>query len=418
MIENRQYRIGKAELSDTKTLPERIERLVGDTALRWYIAHVSGDEVLVEATSYTEAVGRPAGQVERRYCSDKSVALSIIPTGIGCDIGGYAGDAAPVTNLLASSVDYLITNPNAVNASDFVGLDCDNIIYTDGYSIDLFCKGIANLHVPYSNKIGIVIERAENWKLDILFNLINAVRSVHGVQIEDFVITDGPIGSRCVENKSGTFVGTVDNPEVLFRAAEKLIKKGANAIAITSDIQDLPATNYARHFNGEYPNPVGGAEAVISYMVVNRFQVPAAHAPLMNMKQLDLRHNVVDARGSGEMASPSGLACLLVGLRRAPQLNAKPSGRLAAILNISNLLAIIAPASSLGGVPSIYAQMFDIPIIAVKENRTILDVTHSKLMLSNVIEVNNYAEAAGVLLALRKGISLESISRPLRTIRY
>ena len=45
------------------------------------------------------------------------------------------------------------------------------------------------------------------------------------------------------------------------------------------------------------------------------------------------------------------------------------------IVNINNLLAVVAPAGALGGVPMIYAQRNDIPVIAVQENRTILDIT-------------------------------------------
>ena len=43
------------------------------------------------------------------------------------------------------------------------------------------------------------------------------------------------------------------------------------------------------------------------------------------------------------------------------------------------------------------------PIVAVRENRTVLDVPGSQLGFGRVIEVDNYFEAAGVLLALRQG---------------
>ncbi|MCK5642102.1 MAG: DUF3326 domain-containing protein, partial [Gammaproteobacteria bacterium] len=42
----------------------------------------------------------------------------IIPTGIGCSIGGHAGDATPAFKLIASLSDIAITHPNVVNASD------------------------------------------------------------------------------------------------------------------------------------------------------------------------------------------------------------------------------------------------------------------------------------------------------------
>jgi len=76
--------------------------------------------------------------------------------------------------------------------------------------------------------------------------------------------------------------------------------------------------------------------------------------------------------------------------------------------------AIIVPASCLGGIPALAAEFHNIPLIAVRENRTILDVTNDDMRMRNVIEVETYLEAAGVLIALREGISLESVRRPLR----
>lgn len=42
----------------------------------------------------------------------------IIPTGIGCEIGGYCGKANAAARLLAQCCDTLILHPNVVNASD------------------------------------------------------------------------------------------------------------------------------------------------------------------------------------------------------------------------------------------------------------------------------------------------------------
>jgi hypothetical protein len=54
-----------------------------------------------------------------------------------------------------------------------------------------------------------------------------------------------------------------------------------------------------------------------------------------------------------------------------------------------------------------------IPLIAVEENETLLEVTNDKMGMRNVIPVRSYLEAAGVILALRQGISLESLRRPI-----
>ena len=211
-------------------------------------------------------------------------------------------------------------------------------------------------------------------------------------------------------------MGRLEDTGVLFRACDELIRKGVNAIAVTSNILELPPEEYARHFEGLHPNPVGGAEAIISHLIEARYKVPAAHAPLINIKDLKLKTNIVDARGAGEFSSTSGLACVLIGLNQAPQISPVPGCRVKDIVNINNLLAIVTPASALGGIPMISAQNYNIPVIAVKNNQTILNVTASHLRFNHVIEVENYAEAAGVIQALRAGISLQSIYRPLATL--
>lgn len=219
--------------------------------------------------------------------------VSIIPTGIGCDLGGYAGDAALATNLLAATSDFLVTNPNAVNASNFISM-ADNVLYTEGLCIDLFMKGLIDLRVPYGNRIGLVIEKSSPERLDLVFNVVNSIRAIYGVNIVDYVITDQPIGSHCVENESETFVGTVDSPDVIFDACERLIRKGVDAIAVTTNIQDLPPEITSSTSRGSI-QPLGGVEAIISYLIVNRFQIPAAHAPMLNFKELELEYDVGDA---------------------------------------------------------------------------------------------------------------------------
>ena len=417
MISNIEFVINKSDFKCVDDLPEILERKFGTHILRWFISRVTGEELFMEITiSSEEEYPFPQNRVEECY-PGKSVVLSIIPTGIGCEIGGYAGDAAPVTELLASCTDYLITNPNAVNASNFIFMN-DNVLYTEGFMIDQFCKGVVNLYKPYANKVGLIIEKASKQELEVVFNIINTVRAVYGVHIEKYFITDKPIGGCCEQNKSGSYVGKLEDPGVLFEACDYLIGEGVNAIAVTSNIKELPPDKYAKHFEGQHPNPVGGAEAVISHLIGAKYKIPAAHAPLTNIKNIELKNNIVDARGAGEFSSTSGLACILVGLAKAPQIAMNNDCRIKDIVNINNLLAIVAPASALGGLPTFYAQKYNIPIIAVKDNKTILQVTRDRLNLTNVLEVNNYLEAAGIIQALKKGISIQGIYRPLSTLRF
>ena len=62
-----------------------------------------------------------------------SPTIFIIPTGIGCDIGGFAGDALPTAKLLASASGCLITHPNVMNGGSLSEKN-NNIFYVEGYS--------------------------------------------------------------------------------------------------------------------------------------------------------------------------------------------------------------------------------------------------------------------------------------------
>ena len=63
------------------------------------------------------------------------VALSI-PTGIGADIGGYAGDFGYIARLF-SKYFHCIVNPNAVNGGILSAINYD-MSYLEGYLFDEF----------------------------------------------------------------------------------------------------------------------------------------------------------------------------------------------------------------------------------------------------------------------------------------
>jgi hypothetical protein len=175
---------------------------------------------------------------------------------------------------------------------------------------------------------------------------------------------------------------------------------------------------FARHMKGEIPNPSGGVEAIITHLVSTLFKVPTAHAPLPYYAHLK-RGVGRDARASAEFISTPHYFSVLKGLARAPRpvtlrnLRETP----ASLLTVNNVGAVVMPASCLGGIPALAAEFSDIPLIAVGQNRTILDVTNAKMGMANVILVDSYFEAAGVILALRQGLSLESLRRPIDPIR-
>ncbi|MBI3301389.1 MAG: DUF3326 domain-containing protein [Deltaproteobacteria bacterium] len=55
----------------------------------------------------------------------------LVPTGIGAEIGGHAGDAGPVARMLAEVSDTLVLHPNVVNASDLNEMP-QNALYVEG----------------------------------------------------------------------------------------------------------------------------------------------------------------------------------------------------------------------------------------------------------------------------------------------
>ena len=415
-VKNIEITISKKDIDNIDEICDIVVGRYQQNVFRWFISKVEDENYILDISLIENEDEVKKNDINSiNVFNDKSIAINIIPTGIGCDIGGYAADAAPCNKLLSSAVDLMITNPNTVNGSNFISIE-DNVIYTEGYMLDMFCEGKFNLYPTYSNKIGLIIEKTSKENIEVILNIVNVARAVYGIDIETIEVTKDYIGGKCIQNSSGAYVGSVKNIDVLFEACSILIKKGVNAIAVASNIEGLPKENYQKHFQGNHPNPVGGTEAIISHLICRKFMIPAAHAPMINIKGFDFNSNVVDARGAAEFASTSGLACILLGLNKAPQVR-QGSTLVKNPINFKNVTAIICPSSALGNIPVLSAQKHNIPIIAVKENKTILDVNKNNLELKHTYEVNNYAEAAGLLIALTKGIHIPSLYRPLNTLK-
>jgi CBS domain-containing protein len=303
-----------------------------------------------------------------------------------------------------------------VNGSDLIHAP-RNLVYAEGFFVDNFLAGRVDLLLPRSNRIGVVLGQDEEWKLEHAMNVVNAVRAVHGIEVVAVEVTGARVGARCVRTRSGAYAGALADEGPLLDACRRVLDRGATAIAIASSVEDLPQRAYARHFAGDEPNPVGGAEAVISHLVSSAFGIPAAHAPLVNFRDVELESPIVDARGAAELISVSGLASVLIGLHRAPQARPGVAGTLRGAVSLRDVVAVVAPASALGGPPVLHAVRHGIPVIAVRGNHTILDVTAAALGI-DVVEVENYAEAAGVVVALREGIGVGRLLRPLATLDF
>jgi uncharacterized protein DUF3326 len=339
--------------------------------------------------------------------------VQVIPTGVRCETGGFAGDACPATNLLATAADLVITHPNAVNASDINEM-ASNVLYVEGKSLDDFLLGHLALAPTRSNRIGTFVDPTGTAYLDDVIHTLNAARAVGGIDCSLYTVGSREIGVRTLWSPSGCAVGTVLDPLAILETVEQLLDAGVDAIGGVSVIHGVTAAEFSQHLSGQIPNPSGGVEAIITHLISKVFRVPTAHAPLPYYKDVKERgtHN---PRASAEFISTPHYLCVLKGLARAPRLVA--IDRLdqvpAHLVSLNAVGAIVVPASCLGGIPALAAEFSGIPLIAVEENRTLLAVTNDKMRMSNVISVRSYLEAAGVILALRQGISLESLRRPI-----
>jgi Protein of unknown function (DUF3326) len=179
-------------------------------------------------------------------------------------------------------------------------------------------------------------------------------------------------------------------------------------------IHGVSGGEFSRYLAGDIPNPSGGVEAIITHLISKVFRVPTAHAPLPYYQDSRER-GTHEPRAAAEFISTPHYLCVLKGLARAPRLVALE--RLEQVaphqISLNNVGAVVIPASCLGGIPALAAEFSDIPLIAVEDNHTLLDVGNDKMRMPNVVSVKSYLEAAGIVLALRHGISLESLRRPI-----
>ncbi len=308
----------------------------------------------------------------------------IIPTGIGASIGGFAGDASFWARKFASKYN-LIVNPNVVNAACFSGIT-ENMLYIEGYSLDEFFRGKLNLTPSIKNKIGVIFDKSISQPvLNVHINTMNAVETVYGVNICAYEITDEEVGVEFFVDKSGASMGNVKNIETLKKAAQKLINKGAEAIAIVCHFPDEQGDDYA---SGVGVDPVGGVEAIISHYISKEFKIPCAHAPAFS--DISISTEIVDKRCSAEYITPTFLPCILLGLSQAPRL--EKHGK----ISVNDVDFLIMPYNALGAIPVLEMIKLGKPVYAVKENESVLNVT-PEIFSNNCISINSYKELLTIL---------------------
>lgn len=316
--------------------------------------------------------------------NNKKLGAFIVPTGIGASIGGFAGDAGAYARKFAQN-HTLIVNPNVVNAGGFSAIT-DNMLYVEGYSLDEFFKGNINLLTSQNNKIGIIFDKAiPQHILNVHLNTMNAVKAVYGIDIPFYEITDEKVGVTFNIDENGVSNGSIKNQQTLLNAGKNLLNKGVDAIAIVCFFEN-PEEENPEYQQGQGVDPVGGVEAIISHFISKELQVPCAHAPAFD--DLEITTDLIDAKAASEYITPTFLPCILLGLNNAPKFHQTQG------INIKDLDYLIMPSNCLGSVPVFECIKRNIPVYAIEENQTILDVTKQKIFpkADGIISVNSYWE--------------------------
>jgi len=322
------------------------------------------------------------------YDKTKPLIAFIVPTGIGASIGGYAGDASTYARKFTKDFN-VIVNPNVVNAACFSGIS-ENMLYTEGWSLSQFIKGNIYLIPSKNNKIGIIFDKGiSQGILNVHFNTINAVKTVYGIEIEAYEITEEPCEVKFYNTESGISSGSVLNNETLLKAGKKLLEKGVNVIAVVCKFDEPPEDNYK---DGEGVDIVGGVEAVISHYLARELQVPVVHAPAF--ENITITKDLVDEKAAAEYITPTFLPCLLIALKNAPLFSTK---KVEEYINRNDLKAILLPYNALGSSIVSDAIKNNIKVLAIKENSSILKITKDILNKNDIIELNTYKEAYNYL---------------------
>ena len=354
--------------------------------------------------------------------------LFVVPSGIGCALGGFAGDAIPVARLLGSASGFLITHPNVLNGASLFW-DDPRIQYVEGSGIDRFATGEIGLRPVRKRKVGLLLDaKIEADLLQRHLEVANACRASLGLDIGPVVITEKPLEVKIRNSSSGSSWGELQYPDVLLNAADRLKDAGVSAVAVVTRFPDAENSQLVDNYRrGNGVDSLAGAEAVISHLLVRHLGMPCAHAPALQPLPIDVE---LDPRAAGEELGHTFLTCVLVGLSRAPDMIEikkeciENSFFSSDFLSIHDLGAVVAPNGALGGEAVLACLEKGVPLILVK-NPGVLNVDDKALGITNSIEskrkfnsfhANNYVEAAGLILALREGISKDALYRPFPRI--
>ncbi len=346
-------------------------------------------------------------------------AVYVVPTGIGAEVGGHAGDATPAAQLLASCCDQFITHPNVVNASDINEMPA-NALYVEGSVLCRLLMGTVGLEPVRANRVMVVFDSQPDPMIEnLVLNTVESARTTYGLKCTGIYKLEPPLELTASFSMSGRAVGSGRGIDKLF----ELLKETADdydAVAISSLI-GVPDGFHEKYFSsgGTMINPWGGIEAMLTHAVSHCFNVPSAHAPMMESREiLNEDPGRVDPRMAAEAISSSFFQCVLKGLKKSPRIVVGPD-RMAAsgVMTVRDVSCLVIPEGCIG-LPTLAALEQGFPVIAVREGSGLMAGELSALPWRDhqLFTAENYWEAAGILSALRAGIAPSSVRRPFNRL--
>jgi hypothetical protein len=217
------------------------------------------------------------------------------------------------------------------------------------------------------------------------------------------------INSTSLYSVSGRAVGQVENIEKLFGITKKYMQN-YDAIGLSTFIK-VPEQFHKLYFSEDNMiNPWGGIEAMITHSLSLEFNIPSAHSPMMSSREvMNLEVGIVEPRKAPETSSVTYLHCILKGLHKSPKLVPFDKG-----LNVEDISCLIIPDGCVG-LPTLAAFEHEIPVIAVRENKNRMhnDLEKYPFKPGKLFIVDNYLEAVGVMNAIKAGISVDTVRRPI-----
>ncbi len=344
--------------------------------------------------------------------ADSFNAVLMIPTGIGCEIGGHEGDGNAVCRLIASACDTLVIHPNVVNATDYNEMP-PNTLYVEGSTMTRLLMGQVGLQKVRANRLLTLVDRGIPKYNEEIRNAVSTARITLGIDSDIYEmekLTSCKIGL----SRSGRAVGTLEDMENLFETIDKY-GDSYQAIALSTHVE-RDTDWYREYFNPdrEYQdvavNPTGGIEAMMTHAAVELFNKPCAHAPAPQGDSP--HHGVFEPRLAPVAGSIRHIHCVLKGLHKSPRIVPYEAG-----FNARDVSCVLIPDGCVG-LPVLACIQQGIPVIAVK-NRNIMtnDLDELGFEHGKFFRADNYLEAVGIMQMLKEGIALDTVTRPIRHTR-